>query len=351
MINRFFTELINIFNRYKIYHLLFWLVYIAFWSFLLPSGISWKRDVLNATIFIFFHMMVSYFNNYLLIEWFLFRRKYVTYFLSLSLAILLVCFPLAVATYRYIPLSDESIAYIWSIQFFVYNFLIIIFTVLLTSSIKLFRNWYLKEQANKELQKLNVENELKFLKSQINPHFLFNNLNNLYALTLKQSDLAPDAVLKLSNILRFGLYESQKQKVAIDDDIQFVRDYIELEKLRLGERTDITLEVEGNTFGKMIEPFLFINFIENAFKHGANPTLGKSFIHIRYVLDDVHKRLIFSVSNNKPMSLNNLDKAKVGGIGLKNVQTRLNILYPSRHTLNIVEDKDHYSVTLTLQTT
>lgn len=351
MINRFFSELVNILNRYKIYHLLFWLVYILFWSFLLPSGISWKRDFLNATIFIFFHMLVSYFNNYLLIEWFLFRRKYVTYFISLSLSILLVCFPLAVATYRYIPLTDESIASIWTVQFFIYNFLIIFFTVLLTASIKLFRNWYLKEQANKELQKLNIENELKFLKSQINPHFLFNNLNNLYALTLKHSDLAPDAVLKLSNILRFGLYESQKQKVPIDDDIQFVRDYIELEKLRLGERTDITLEVEGSTFGKMIEPFLFINFIENAFKHGANPTLGKSYIHIRYHIDAKHKKLIFTIKNNKPATLNNLDKAKVGGIGLKNVQTRLNILYPNKHELIIADDKDLYSVTLTLQTT
>ncbi len=169
-------------------------------------------------------------------------------------------------------------------------------------------------------------------------------------MTLKHSDLAPDAVLKLSNILRFGLYESQKQKVPIEDDIQFVRDYIELEKLRLGERTDIKLEVDGSTFGKLIEPFLFINFIENAFKHGANPTLGKSYIHIRYVLRDGGKELIFSVSNNKPASLNNLDKGKVGGIGLKNVQTRLNILYPNKHVLNIVEDKEMYSVHLTLQT-
>ncbi|MEZ4803960.1 MAG: histidine kinase [Bacteroidia bacterium] len=351
MINKFFTEIFNLFTRYKLYHIVFWVVYIAFWSFLLPSGISWKRDVLNATIFIFFHILVSYFNNYFLIEWFLFRRKYLAYFTNLSLSILLACFPLAVASYRYIPLSDESIASIWTIGFFIYNFLTIFFTVLLTSSIKLFRNWYLKEQTNKELQKLNIENELKFLKSQINPHFLFNNLNNLYALTLKQSELAPDAVLKLSNILRFGLYESQKQKVAIEDDIQFVRDYIELEKLRLGDRTEITIEVEGQVFGKMIEPFLFINFIENAFKHGANPTLGKSFIHIKYKIDDEHKQLIFSVSNNKPQVISELDKGKSGGIGLKNVQTRLNILYPNKHILNIVDDKEKYSVNLTLETT
>lgn len=305
---------------------------------------------MNASVLIFFHIIVSYFNNYYLIEWFLFKRKYLTYFSCLSLSILLVCFPLAIATYRYIPLMVDSIQSIWTINFFIYNFIFIFFTVLVSASIKLFRNWYIKEQSNKELQKLNVENELRFLKSQINPHFLFNNLNNLYALTLKQSELAPEAVLKLSNILRFGLYDSQKQKVPMEDDIQFVRDYIELEKYRLGDRTTINLTVSGNTIGKMIEPFLFINFIENAFKHGANPTLGKSFIDISYLIDDQNGMITFSITNNKPRSLNNLEKDKPGGIGLKNVQTRLNILYPGKHQLKIAEDLETYKVTLTIQT-
>lgn len=349
MVNKFFTELIRVLNIYKIYHVLFWLTYILFWSMLLPSEISWWRDVQNAFIFIFFHIIISYFNNYFLIEWFLFKKKYLTYLISLSLSIQLVCFPLAVASYRYIPLTDESRRDIWTVEFFTYNFLLILFTVLLTMTVKLFRNWYLKEQSNKELQKLNIESELKFLKSQINPHFLFNNLNNLYALTLKQSELAPDAVLKLSNILRFGLYESQKQKVPIEDDIQFVKDYIELEKLRLGERANIEIEINGNAFGRMIEPFLFINFIENAFKHGANPTLGHSEIKLIYDIDLVPNTLVFTISNTKPKQLSNLDKAKVGGIGLKNVQTRLNILYPNRHVLKIVEDENTYTVQLTLK--
>ncbi|MES2618005.1 MAG: histidine kinase [Bacteroidota bacterium] len=349
MINRFFSELLSIITRYKIYHLIFWILYISFWSFLLGSGISWKQDYLNATIFIFFHIVVSYFNNYFLIEWFLFKRKYISYFSSLTLSILLMCFPLAVAFYRYIPLPDESVRSIWTFNFFVINFFYILFTVMLSASIKIFRNWYLKEQTNKELQTLNIENELRFLKSQINPHFLFNNLNNLYALTLKQSDLAPEAVLKLSNILRFGLYDSQKQKVPMEDDIQFIRDYIELERYRLGSRTTITLNVNGSTFGLLIEPFLFINFIENAFKHGANPTLGQSFITIDYNINQEQKTIEFSITNNKPKVLNNLEKDKAGGIGLKNVQTRLNILYPNKHQLKIADELEIYTVTLTLQ--
>lgn len=351
MINNFFKELISIINRYKIYHLAFWLVYIAFWSFILRSGISWKRDIFNATIFIFFHLIVSYFNNYYLIEWFLFRKRYLAYLTSLFLSITLVIFPLSVATYRYIPLLEDSVQSIWTFNFFVYNFLFILFTVLLSSSIKLFRNWYIKEQANKALEKLNVESELKYLKAQINPHFLFNNLNNLYALTLKNSEMAPDVVLKLSNILRYGLYDSQKQKVSIEEDLQFIKDYIELEKLRLGEKTTINISTQGNLKGIQIEPFLFINFIENAFKHGANPTLGKSFISIQYLIDEENKTLFFKISNSKPNKLNNLNHNSIGGIGLKNVQTRLNILYPNKHEIKIADETDTYTVSLKIKLT
>jgi two-component system, LytTR family, sensor kinase len=347
--NRIIPETVSFVNRYKLYHFLFWAVYIGFWSLLLQSGISWKRDFLNATIFIFFHSLVSYFNNYYLIEWFLFKRRYFFYLVGLFLSISLVIFPLTVATFRYIPLIDESAQTIWTPNFFIYNFLFILFTVMLTTSVKLFKNWYLNEQTNKILEKLNVESELKFLKAQINPHFLFNNLNNLYALTLKQSELAPDVVLKLSNILRFGLYDSQKQQVSIDDDIRFVQDYIELEKLRLAERTEIELTVEGETMGVFIEPFLFINFIENAFKHGANPTLGKSYIKIHYKIDKPNNEIIFKVINSKPDKLNGLEKLEVGGIGLKNVQTRLNILYPNRHELKIADESNEYIVELKLK--
>ncbi|MDP2174601.1 MAG: histidine kinase [Bacteroidota bacterium] len=221
----------------------------------------------------------------------------------------------------------------------------------MSSSIKLFRNWYIKEQANKALEKLNVESELKYLKAQINPHFLFNNLNNLYALTLKNSEMAPDVVLKLSNILRYGLYDSQKQKVSIEEDLQFIKDYIELEKLRLGEKTTINISTQGNLKGIQIEPFLFINFIENAFKHGANPTLGKSFISIQYLIDEENKTLFFKISNSKPNKLNNLNHNSIGGIGLKNVQTRLNILYPNKHEIKIADETDTYTVSLKIKLT
>ncbi len=334
--------------KYRIHHLAFWVLYLLMWMSLIGPEPNWQTTFISTFVVLFFHIVLSYFNNYLLIEWFLFRRKYLAYFSSLFLSIVLTCYPLALFSYRFITRDSDSIASIWSLQFFIYNGLFLLFTVLISASVKLFRNWYIKEQSNNALQKLNVENELKFLKAQINPHFLFNNLNNLYALTLKHSELAPDVVLKLANILRYGLYESQKQKVLIDDDIQFVKDYIELEKLRLGDRADVELEVIGSSFGLMIEPLLFINYIENAFKHGANPSIGKSKIHIQYKLESALNQLTFTISNQIPKVLNQIDQQKVGGIGLKNVETRLNILYPGKHLLKIEQLNQTYTVHLTL---
>lgn len=343
------SDTVKTLYKYRIHHLVFWVLYLLMWMTLIGPEPTWRSTFVSTFVVLFFHIALSYFNNYLLIEWFLFRRKYLAYFTGLLLSIVLTCYPLAIVSYKVITRDSDSIASIWSMQFFIYNGLFLLFTVLLSASVKLFRNWYIKEQSNNALQKLNVENELRFLKSQINPHFLFNNLNNLYALTLKHSELAPDVVLKLANILRYGLYESQKQKVLIDDDIQFVKDYIELEKLRLGDRADVHLEVNGSGFGVLIEPLLFINYIENAFKHGANPSIGKARIDINYTIDAAKQELHFKISNQIPKVLNTIEQQKVGGIGLKNVETRLNILYPGKHLLNIEQANQIYTVYLTLQ--
>ena len=163
--------------------------------------------------------------------------------------------------------------------------------------------------------------------------------------------MASDSLAKFSGLLRYQLYECNDQQISLDKEITYLRNFIELEKLRQNNNIEVIFEVEQpGTEYLGIAPFILMTFVENAFKHGANPSLAKSFIHIDYILDSEHNHLTFSISNTKPSILNELDKAKVGGIGLKNVQTRLNILYPSRHELKIVDETDKYTVTLTLQT-
>ncbi|MBC7425742.1 MAG: sensor histidine kinase [Bacteroidia bacterium] len=344
----FISSFIKTVVKFKLYHILFWIIYIFSWSLILSSGGTVFRDFENSAYVISFHIAVCYFNNYFLISWFLLKRKYGPYILSLLLSITLVCFPLAIVYYSFIPLGFDSINSIWTASFFLINALYILFTVSITASIKLFRNYYVKEQANLNLEKLNIQSELNFLKSQINPHFLFNSLNNLYALTLKKSELAPEVVLKLSNILRFGLYDSSLPQVPLETDIRNIRDYLELESLRLGKRTEILFDVIGNTSGKQIEPLLFINFIENAFKHGAGACIGESFI--RLILNvETPGELYFSIINSKPQRQEKRIDDRPGGIGLKNSEKRLNILYPGKHNLNIADELNTYTVTLTIK--
>ena len=147
----------------------------------------------------------------------------------------------------------------------------------------------------------------------------------------------------------FGELDPRLIQNSVINDIQFVKDYIELEKLRLGDRADVHLEVNGSGFGVLIEPLLFINYIENAFKHGANPSIGKARIDINYTIDAAKQELHFKISNQIPKVLNTIEQQKVGGIGLKNVETRLNILYPGKHLLNIEQANQIYTVYLTLQ--
>jgi len=218
--------------------------------------------------------------------------------------------------------------------------------VVLIMVLKLLKNWYDEEQSKKQLMQVNLETELKFLKSQINPHFLFNSLNNLYALTLKKSDDAPEVVLRLSNILRYVLYETGEGEVPLQKEIQYIKDYIDLEKIRLGNRVDIRFESEGDTSNKVIEPMLFLTFVENSFKHGAAAAIEKGWVDIRLnaTVDKIQFKISNSVNATSPAEL----ASNPGGIGLENLQKRLNLLYPGKYTLDLIESDSSFTVDLTL---
>lgn len=342
----FFNKLNNLVVKYKLYHLPFWGTYVVLLAFLLSPIDEFQYYLPNAAILVFFHAAVSYFNNYLLFPLYLFNRKYVLYVLSLLLSISLVCFPIAFVYYRFLIEDEMQKNLVWTSDFFINNALFILFTVAITASIRLFSNWYKQQISNRQLEKLNIENELKFLKTQINPHFLFNSLNNLYALTLKKSDNAPEIVLKLSNILRYVLYEGTAQRVPLTKEIEYLQDYLELERLRLGGRATIKFETEGNLFGCQIEPMLFINFLENSFKHGVSTDAGISWVHILLSVDKEQKILEMKIENSKPEKPDIIRQH--GGIGLENVKKRLMLLYPDTHTLNIEDKKNTYIVHLKL---
>jgi sensor histidine kinase YesM len=222
--------------------------------------------------------------------------------------------------------------------------LVIVTSIPLT--LKVLRRFYALQDEKDELEKLNTELELNFLKSQINPHFLFNTLNNIYSLSLQKSDLAPEMIIKLSDLMRYILYECNVEKIALEKEVAFMKDYVELEKLRYGNHVDIRFKVEGILEGKKTPPLLLIHFVENAFKHGVNAQFGKSYVAME--LKTGKHSMQFSIENNKPVNGAKVENQS-GGIGLENIKKRLQLIYPGKYDLHINSEAAMYRVDLTIE--
>ena len=205
---------------------------------------------------------------------------------------------------------------------------------------KIIEDWFVHQQERTELVSERNTAELAFLKSQINPHFLFNTLNNIYSLAYMKSDAAPGAILKLSELMRYMLYDSNTERVSLSKEVAYLTNFIDLEKLRVAN-AHVQLSIEGNTDLFRIEPLLLVSFVENAFKHGD--------------LTDPDQPLVIELSvRNGSLRFDTLNKKasrqtdSVGGIGLANVRRRLALLYPNRHTLRITDEPDSYACSLEL---
>jgi len=203
---------------------------------------------------------------------------------------------------------------------------------------KIARDSFLRRQQNKEA-------ELQLLKGQLNPHFLFNTLNNLYGLSVIKSDKLPNLMLKLSDLLRYSLYETKEILVPLENEIKYLENYISLEKIRLEDKTEIQFEKTGDFADKKIAPMLLIVFVENAFKH-LDITNKNSKVIVE--INSVNKQLIFNCKNTFDVNANqNLEKGK-SGIGLQNAKKRLDLIYPNKHQLKIETNNNNYTVNLKL---
>jgi sensor histidine kinase YesM len=209
--------------------------------------------------------------------------------------------------------------------------------------IKYYKRWYSKQRESESLNQENAQAELQLLKAQVHPHFLFNTLNNIYALSLDKSPKTGLMVRKLSNIIQYMITEGSYAAVPLNKEIKMLTDYIALEKIRYGERLDLRVNVQINHEDeRLIAPLLLIPYVENCFKHGASKLLDKAWIHLSIEAKD--DMLQFNVSNNKPINgaLND-NRTK---IGLLNVKKRLQLLYPGKHKLEIRSAEDSFTVCL-----
>lgn len=222
----------------------------------------------------------------------------------------------------------------------IYNFTHTSLYLLLTIALKFTMDWYEQKKLLQEMQVEKLKAEVNYLRSQINPHFLFNALNNLYALTLKKSDKAPDVVLKLAELMEYMLYESEEALVPLEKEINYLDNYLELEKIRQGNNADIRLTVKGSTEKCWIPPFLIFPLVENAFKHGVSRVAYNAYLFISI---SIAEALEIRIENNKS---NNQQSGHSGGIGLSNLRKRLELLFPGKHVLETIDTPDRYQVYL-----
>ncbi len=208
--------------------------------------------------------------------------------------------------------------------------------ILFATSIAFLRKNYNEKDLIATLEKDNANYKLKYLRSQLNPHFLFNTLNSIYSLSLQKSDKIPEVIIKLAGLMRYMIYDCDEEKISLKKEIEFIRNYVDIEKIRY--QADVRFSVEGETDGIMIEPFLFISFIENGFKHALNNSYNDAFI---YITIKVHSgQIVLNVINNTDIDLETQSK-KIFGTGIKNSKSLLELAYPESYALDIIQtDKE-----------
>ncbi|MFK5959009.1 MAG: sensor histidine kinase [Lutibacter sp.] len=209
-------------------------------------------------------------------------------------------------------------------------------------SIKLSIEWYKNEKIKNLIKTQKINAELSFLKSQLNPHFLFNTLNSIYSLANKKSEATTEAIITLSELMRYMIYETDKEFVSLQKEIDYIKSYISLQNLRLKDSSGVKFNVYGN-LNQKIEPLLLISFIENAFKYGTDYT-GKTNITIKIIVEE--SNLTLRVDNYISLKEKNNPNS---GFGIQNIESRLNLLYPNSHTLKIEELENLYKVELLLK--
>lgn len=293
------------------------------------GAITSENKILTAFYSILLIAPAIYINNLLILP--IFKKNTLKFTFLFILNILFFSF---VAVFSIYYFANRKINGINFINFFAILFLAVSFA----SAIKLARDSFTRRQQEKEA-------ELKLLKAQLNPHFLFNTLNNLYGLSVIKSDKLPSLMLKLSDLLRYSLYETKEQLVPLSKEVEYLENYISLEKIRL-ENTEINFTVNGKIDNKQIAPMLFIVFVENAFKH-----LSTEKSNVDIIISSKENSLHFSCKNTidrlKPLE-ENLEKGK-SGIGLMNAKKRLALMYPEKHQLKINNNNRIFSVDLTIE--
>ena len=326
-------------------HAAVWTSILLFFMLISGSGKISYKAVVMIVYFGLINIAIFYINYLVILPKLLNKKKYLWCGISmvaLVLAAAVIKYGLAVIFNDIVLVRGEKNQFhlgFW--DYFLSAVFIGCFFMFLSTAFKFMIDWFVNEKVKTTLENEKLNAELAFLKSQINPHFLFNTLNNIYSLAYQQSDQTPAAILKLSEIMRYMLYESNEDMVDLSKEIRYLENYIELQRLRFKDHAYVSLNICGEAQNQKIMPLVLISFVENAFKHGV-ATDEKNPIEISICIEP--ERLKFKLSNK----VSKLNKDEVGGIGLINVQRRLDLFYKNRYKLDISNHSDIYTSELVL---
>jgi two-component system, LytTR family, sensor kinase len=334
------------FLKYKLHHVLFWMLVFGLWFALRRhdygnDGIGMLVTLIKVADL----AMLVYITNYILLPKLFYRKKYalfvVIFFLMIITSSLIKMQVLGRILYN--PLLLDFVSN-WR-QNIYDNIIPHFFLVTAGAAVKLMFDYTLMQQRLAEVAKEKAETELSFLKSQINPHFLFNSLNSVYFLISKDNTDARQALHKFSEMLRYQLYEMNDSKIPIEKEIHYLKDYVDLQQLRKDEKYTVQFNCSTDVKGFSIEPLLLIPFVENAFKHISHHNDRTNFVKVD--MSRANGTFRFMVENSKEGEA--VTTEGHGGIGLPNVKRRLELLYPNKHELTIDDTEKTFAITLNLR--
>ena len=352
------------FVKYKLYHILFWIIYhFCWWVLTIGDPVKTLKVVfmtehgIKFASYVLWQAFAIYFNLYYLVPKYLEKGRIFEFLNYLILTILITSILICGGQYLVAYVSEQTFEEIFNVKpekylhfFWSDAFPSTLGNMTLAMSIKFTKNWIKAQKRQQLLEKEKLETELKFLKYQFNPHFLFNSINSIFFLIHKDPNRASNSLAKFSELLRYQLYECNEKQIPLHMEVTYLENFIALEKLRKNIDFQLKLDINHQAVGNLeIAPFILMVFVENAFKHVSTHQNQVNWIKIKLQIEEEHT-LYFEIVNSKS-ELDELNREAVvyGGIGLKNVCRRLDLIYPSQHQLDIQNNQNYFEVKLRLE--
>lgn len=336
-------------NRNILFNTLFWLVYFLYeWIGQGSLDDEYRRYFINACMVIPTAVLASYLSVHWLAGKYYFTNKRVFWLGQILVAIAFVLFRRTFNYYYTYPLYFPEAPLVQPFLFIpklVIEFVNLYLIVSLYGMFYFVRTWYEQQKVVQDLKQEKTNSELELLKAQVHPHFIFNTLNNIYSVTVKQNPETANYLLKLASFLDYNLYHTKQDVVALEAELEYIRNYVALQQLRVGNKTDVSFTVYGSIHDLRIAPLLLLPLIENCFKHGVDASIEKSWIRTEIARNE--KELTIKIENSKET----VESAqfKNGGLGIENVKKRLELIYADRHELRLFNEANSYLVLLKIK--